>query len=208
MRFLVQSLAVLGFFLGALTADAADLDTLMAERSLGDPAAPVTIHEYSSLTCPHCAQFHMETLPRIKEAYIDTGQARFVYHDFPLNTTSAMAAMVARCVDPERYFGFLDVLYGDLEGWAASGDVRRQLEVRARLAGLSAEEFDACLRNEGLFEALSDQRDRAAQTVGIDSTPTFVINGQKLVGAYPFEDFARVIDAELAEAQQPASGTD
>lgn len=206
MRFLVQSLGILLLTIGVLApVGAARSSELLAERALGDPAAPVTIIEYSSLTCPHCATFHNETLPQIKETYIETGKARFIYRDHPLNTPAALAAMVARCVDEERYFGFLDVLYRDLQGWAGSDDIRGQLQIRARLAGLSSADFEACVENRELFDALNAARDEAAQTVGVESTPTFQINGRKVTGAQPYEVFAEIIDEELAAAPQPGN---
>jgi protein-disulfide isomerase len=199
VRFLVQSIAIVCLSLALITPGRADQhEAMLSERALGNPEAPVTFVEYSSLTCPHCAEFHNETLPQIKETYIDTGKVRFVYRDFPLNTGAAMAAMVARCVDEKRFFGFLDVLYGDLQGWAGSPDPRGQLKLRAQLAGLSADKFDACLENEDLFNGLVAGREQAAETVGVQSTPTFEINGRKVVGGRPFEEFAEIIDEELA----------
>lgn len=172
-------------------------DELMAERVLGNPDAPVTIIEYSSLTCPHCADFHVHTLPKLKAAYIDTGKVRLIFRDFPLDPRALSAAMVARCVEPNRYFGFLEVLFRDQETWAVSDDPVRELKVRARLAQLSEAAFNACLANEELAKAITERAKRAHEQEGVRSTPIFFIGERTLRGAYPFEDFKSVIDAAL-----------
>jgi len=171
----------------------------LAERSLGDPNAPVTIVEFSSLTCSYCAKFHRETLPKIKKDYIDTGKARLVFSDFPLGRLAMGAAMVARCVEPERYFGFLEMLFRDQPGWATSPEPRKELERLARFGGLSSSEFNACLDNQALFQGIRDRADKAQARHGINSTPTFIIGDGKVVGAQDYEDFKKAIDKALAK---------
>ena len=183
----------------------ADVGALMAERSLGDAAAPVTVVEYSSLTCPHCAQFHEEILPQIKSAYIDPGKVRFVYRDYPLDARALAAAMVARCVDPARYFGFLALLYKDQLAWARSDDPIRDLKVRAQLAALPAPAVDACLANQDLAKAIEDTAREASRTHGIDSTPSFVVNGRLVRGVHSFADFRAAIEAALLGKAAPTS---
>ncbi|HOT82466.1 exported hypothetical protein [uncultured Defluviicoccus sp.] len=179
-------------------------DELMTERVLGAPDAPVTIVEYSSLTCPHCADFHIHTLPKLKAAYIDTGKVRFIFRDFPLDPRALSAAMVARCVEPNRYFGFLEILFRDQETWAISDDPVRELKVRAKLAQLSEAAFNACLANEELAKAITDKAKQAHEQEGVRSTPIFFIGDRTLRGAYPFEDFKTIIDAALDGAASPA----
>ncbi|TVR82502.1 MAG: DsbA family protein [Rhodospirillales bacterium] len=170
------------------------------QRVLGDPDAPVTLIEFSSLTCPHCATFHVETLPRIKAAYVDTGKVRLVYHDFPLDPLALAAAMTARCVPPERYFGFLEMLYANQAQWARSQDPLRELEQMGRLAGLSPTGLRECLNDQALLNTIRSRQAEAERQHDITSTPSFVINGSKLVGAQPFERFEQAIEQALAAA--------
>lgn len=169
-----------------------------AERSLGDPKAPVIFIEYSSMSCPHCADFHRETLSKIKSTYVETGKVLYVFRDFPLEPRAVAASMIARCVDPSRYFAFVDLLYGDQVGWARAADPIKELQTRAQLAGLSEEDFKACLANKDLLASIQKRAEEGQKEFGIDSTPTFIINGKKISGAVPYEQFAEAIDAALA----------
>jgi protein-disulfide isomerase len=178
---------------------AVTLDQALAERSQGNPAAPVTLIEYSSLSCPHCADFHRETLGKIREAFIETGKVRYIFRDFPLEPRAMAASMTARCVDPSRYFGFLDLLYGDQAGWAKSKDPLRELQIRAQLAGLSEADFKACLDNRDLFQGLQKIAEEGRKAHDIQSTPTFLINGTKISGALPFAEFEKAINQALAK---------
>ncbi|MGF1641181.1 MAG: DsbA family protein [Rhodospirillales bacterium] len=200
---MVQAIAVVLIVLAvpAAAGGATAVEARLAERSLGDPAAPVTLVEYSSLTCPHCATFHTETLPKIKEAYIDTGLVRLVYQDYPLDAVAMAAALVARCVDPSRYFGFLDVLYRDQAKWSTVGRPLDNLKQLGRLAGLSDAAFAACLDDATLLQGVQSRAAQARQDRAITSTPTFYVNDQKIVGAQGFEAFRSVIDAEIAKAR-------
>lgn len=191
--------AGLGTLVGAARAGAAA--DLLPETVLGDATAPVTIIEYSSLTCPHCAAFHTETLPQLKQAYIDPGKARLVYRDFPLDRLALAAAVIGHCVDPSRYFGFLEMLYRDQATWARSADPLAELKVRAQLAGLSESEVDACLANKPLIAAIQQRAEGGQQEYGIDSTPSFVVDGKKIAGEQSFENFAQAIEAALAKSR-------
>jgi protein-disulfide isomerase len=173
---------------------------LLPETTLGDPNAPVTILEYSSLTCPHCAAFHRDTLPKLKESYIDTGKVRFVYRDFPLGRLALAAAVVGRCVDPARHFAFIDMLYRDQDAWSQSREPLAELKVRAQLAGMSDAQFEACLDNKPLIQAVQQRAEEGQQQYGIESTPSFIVNGKKISGEQGFEAFSKAIDAALAEA--------
>lgn len=193
--------------LAAASPAAGGVAELLADRSLGQETAPVTIIEYSSLTCPHCAQFHEDILPQIKSAYIDSGKARLIYRDYPLDPRAMAAAMVARCVDPGRYYGFLTLLFKDMQTWARSEDPVRDLKVRAQLAGLPPPEVDACLANQELAKGIEERAQGARREFGIDSTPSFVINGRLLRGAQGFADFRAAIEAALLGQKHGAATT-
>lgn len=202
MSRLIQGIAVLLLvvLVGVRAVGAASVDEMLAERALGDEAAPVTIVEYSSLACPHCATFHSQTLPQIKEAYIDTGKARLVYRDYPLGTPAMAAALIARCVDPSRYFGFINMLYRSQATWAGSAKPLDDLKQMSRFAGLSEADFNACLENRALLQGIQGRAAQAQKEAGVNSTPTFFVNGRKIVGAQGFEAFKAVIDEELEKA--------
>ena len=179
------------------TAGIATLEDAVAEKVMGRDDAPVTMIEYSSLACPHCAAFHRDSLPRIKEAYIDTGKVRLIYRDFPLGGVALAAAMVARCGGSAKFFGFIEVLFRSQAQWSRSDDPTRELARVARFAGISQKDFDACLVNEALMTDIRERAADAQQKFGIESTPTFIIEGEKVVGARPFEDFRDVIEKAL-----------
>ena len=164
---------------------------------LGDPAAPLTIIEYSSLTCPYCASFHQETLPRIKEEFIDTGRVKWIYRDFQLDARGQMAAMVARCTAEERFYPFLDVLFQQQSVWARSAEPRAVLARIAKFGGISEEQLTACWQDTALYDSILQSYNRGVTEYRVQSTPTFLINGEKITGAQPFEVFAKAIeDAE------------
>ena len=169
----------------------------MADRVMGRADAPVTIIEYSSLTCPHCASFHKDTLPMIKKTYIDTGKVRLIYRDFPLGGMALAAAMIARCAGTKRYFGFIELMFRNQETWSKSENPRAELARIALFGGMGEKEFDACLKNQPLMDAIRSQAEAAGKKYGIDSTPTFMIEGTKVSGAYPFDHFKKIIDDAL-----------
>lgn len=184
------------FVAAAFAASAKPLSTeeALKERTLGDPKAPVTIIEYSSLACPHCAKFHTETFPKIKKNYIDTGKAKLIYRDYPLGGAAYAAAMMARCAPPARYFQFLDVLFKNQKAWAASKDPRAALARIGKLGGMSQAEFDACLKNEALFQGIRKVQLEGTQRFEVNATPTFIVNDEKISGAQPYEEFRKVLD--------------
>ncbi len=173
------------------------LGIMLADRVMGRADAPVIMDEFSSLTCPHCATFHREALPKIKTAYIDTGKVKLVYRDYPLGPLAMAATMLARCGEPERFFGFLEVLFRGQQSWATSKDPRKELGRVARFAGIGKAEFEACLNNEALLKGIQGRAGKAQTRFAIESTPTFLINGVKVSGALPFEDFQAVIEEAL-----------
>lgn len=170
------------------------------DRALGDPDAPVTIIEYSSLTCPHCAQFHAEVLPELRERYIETGKVRLVYRDFPLDQRSLAAAALGQCVAPGNYFGFLDVMFETQENWARAESLEPLMRL-GRLAGMSEEQMNACLQDEELIDGILQKRLEGQQEYDISSTPTFIIGGESYAGSRPVEEFVDLIEPLLDEAE-------
>ena len=167
------------------------------DRILGDAEAPITIIEYSSLTCPHCADLHAGALPEIKKTWIAEGKARLVYRHFPLDGLALRAAMVTNCMDEQRYFTFLEALFHGQKLWSRANDPVKALSQVAALAGLSGERFEACIADEAEANAILERRQHGETTYGIGSTPTFIVNGRKVEGALGYEAFNKVLeDAE------------
>lgn len=177
------------------------VEAMLAERSMGSPEAKVTIVEYSSLTCPHCADFHRDVLPQIKAEYIDKGLVRWVLRDFPLDGRAMAAAMVARCVPPDRYFGFIEMLYRDQQTWARGNDPLADMKVRAQLAGLAPADVDACLADKQLLQGIQKRAQEGQQRDGINSTPSFRVDGRTLTGISSFAEIKSPIDEALAKAK-------
>ena len=167
------------------------------EQAMGDPNAPVTLIEYASLTCPHCAQFHTEVLPDLKERYIATGKVRMVYRDFPLDERALTAAALAHCAGPDRYFGFLDVLFETQSSWAGADDYVAALKKLGKLGGMSDEQMDKCLADQNLTNSILQSRLDAQNEHQVSSTPTLVINGEVYAGARSIENLSEVIDPLL-----------
>lgn len=185
--------------LGSTPAYAEDLSTLMdpgplGEHIVGDPEAPVTIIEYASMTCPHCRTFHKVTYPVIKEKYIDTGIAKLYFREFPFDPASAAAFMLAQCSGEDKYFTMIDVLFEQQAVWK-SGKVVDELFKIAKLAGFTQESFSACLKNQELLDNVLSIQKKAAEDYGVNSTPTFFINGTKYSGNMSAEDMGEIIDA-------------
>ncbi len=169
------------------------LAEMLAEKTVGSASAPVTMIEYSSLACSHCADFQIATYPQIKSAYIDTGRVKFVFRDFPLDNPSLAAAMVARC-SGGGYFTTIDTLYRNQAAWAYSGNYIQAIKNVVAGIGITSAYVDACLATAGLQEGvLAIEQTGISQ--GVTGTPTFFINNQKVVGAQPFSTFAAIIDS-------------
>lgn len=165
----------------------------LPEKSMGNPDAPVTIVEYASMTCGHCANFHKNTLPAIKEKYIDTGKARLILREFPFDPRAEAGFMLARCAD-DKYFAMIDVLFRQQANWVPVEDAQSALLNIAKLAGFTQESFEACLTDQKLLDDVRAVRSRGANDFGVDSTPTFFINGNKYTGALSVDEMSAIID--------------
>ena len=169
----------------------------LPEMAIGKSDAPVTIVEYSSLSCPHCATFHKEVLPELKSEYIDTGKVRYVEREFPLNDAAFGASVLARCVDPSRFFAFTDLLFSRQEQWAFKDDAFEALKIYAKQAGLTDEDFNKCLADEELQKKIRDVRQRGVDE-GVHGTPTFFINGKVFNGVPTLKAFAEAMKPYLS----------
>lgn len=168
----------------------------LPEQILGKADAPVTIVEYASMTCSHCAHFHKTTLPAIKEKYIDTGKARLIMREFPFDPRAEAGFMLARCAE-DKYFPMVDVLFKQQESWAGVENAREALLQLSKLAGFTQESFEACLTDQKLLENVRAVRARGHDEFKVDSTPTFIINGNVYKGSKSVEEMSAIIDGML-----------
>jgi protein-disulfide isomerase len=156
----------------------------LPDIALGNKDAKVTIVEYASMTCPHCATFHAKVYPELKKRYIDTGKARFVFREFPLDSRAAAAAMMARCAAEDKYYPLLSVLFERQESWAFSkGSPVAELKNIAKQAGMAEDAFDKCINDQGLLDKIEKSRNTAADKFGVKSTPTVFVNGKKVTNS-------------------------
>ncbi len=176
------------------------MEVTAEDNVLGSADAPVTIIEYASLTCPHCAKFHTDTLPKLKSDWIETGKVRLVYRDFPLDGAALAAAVLAHCVPGDRYFGMIELLFERQSEWAIADEWRERLTRLAGIAGMDKAAVEACIADEASKDAIVKRAEEAQAKYAIESTPSFIINGRKISGAQPSEHFLEVI-----EEMQPKS---
>ena len=171
-------------------------DPRMAERGIGNPDAKVTVAEYFSLTCTHCAAFQRETFPQVKQQLIDTGRIRYVWRDYPLDQLALTAAMVARALPPERYEPFITALLSTQDRWAFARNINptEELAKMAALAGMSRATFDATVRDNELKQAILAEQAEGEKKFAVNSTPSFIINGKVTAGAVPYDTFLKAVD--------------
>ncbi len=186
-------------------AQSASVDKLMEpgplpEKVFGSETAPVTVIEYASLTCHHCMNFHTKTWPVFKAKYVDTGKVRFIAREFPLDPLAAGGFMLARCADEDKWYPIADMLYKTQEGWAHAEKPLDALTQTMRQAGFSQEKVTACLQREDLFQGIRQIQERASKEFGVNSTPTFFVNGEKQTGALSIEEFDKIL-APLLEGR-------
>ena len=166
----------------------AALESVQAgDHVLGDPKAPITVIEYASLTCSHCAHFHTQILPEIKKKWIDTGKVKLVYRDFPLDQIAAKAAQIAECAGNDKYFGVVDIIFRGQPQWATAADPLAELAKPLRIAGMGENEIKACLANDAMSNAVINDY-KGGEAMGVNSTPTLFINGQLYRGSRSVEE--------------------
>ncbi|WP_267633156.1 DsbA family protein [Frigidibacter sp. RF13] len=176
--------------------------SLVPDMILGDQNAPVTVVEYASFTCPHCANFHDTVYDEFKKNYIDTGKVKFVYREVYFDKYGLWAAMVARCGGPEKYFGISDMLYDGQRDWLASGadqGIADELRKIGLKAGMTADQVNACLNDNEQAKAMVTAYQTNATNDNVKGTPTFLINGELHSGEMSYADFAALLDAALAK---------
>jgi protein-disulfide isomerase len=165
----------------------------LPELTMGNPNAPVTIVEYASMTCSHCANFHNKVLPVLKEKYIDTGKVRLVFREFPLDERAALASMMARCAGGDKALPLVSILFSKQDEWAtAKQDFLDKLFRFGQQVGFTKQAFDQCRQNEKLIKDIIAVRDRGNTSFGVNSTPTFFVNGKKIDGVTA-EDFDKAL---------------
>jgi protein-disulfide isomerase len=194
---LAMAAAALPGFAHAAAAAASAPNPEFGLRSLGDPKAKVHVIEYFSLTCTHCADFANKTMPEVESKLIATGKVYWVFRDFPLDRVALTAAMVARALPPDRYARFVFALFASQDTWAFAPDVNSTAELAklAALAGMSKATFDAAVADKKLEDFILSEAREAQEKYHVDSTPTFIINGQPHAGEMPYADFAKLIAA-------------
>ncbi len=177
-------------------------DPRFAERAIGKADAPVSVTEWFSLTCPHCARFSHDSMPQIQSQLVDTGKLRYIFGDFPLDQVALTASMVARYLPPERYWPFCEALLASQDRWAFARNVNSTDEIAkmAALAGMSRETFDKAINDAQLRDWLLKRQDEAAKTYNVDSTPSFIFNGpaeknHREAGEQTYDAFAKLVAA-------------
>jgi protein-disulfide isomerase len=185
----------------AQTADPEVDTSVVQEMTQGDPDAPITVYEYASFTCPHCANFHTGTFPQIKENYIDTGLVYYISREVYFDAYGLWAGMVARCAGEERYHGIVEVLYQTQADWAQSSDgaeVAENLRRIGRLAGMDTDQINVCLEDRETALAMMTVYRETATADDIRGTPSFIVNGEPFSNG-PYEDFVELFDGLLEE---------
>jgi protein-disulfide isomerase len=170
----------------------------LGDMSIGEENASVTIIEYASMTCPHCANFHETTYPELKKKYIDTGKVRFILREFPTDQLAAAAFMLARCGGKERYFPIVETLFQQQRTWAVQRPLQPLMAI-GKQAGLSEAGFNECLKDQQILSGIEEVRQRAAKKFNVNSTPTFFINGKQLRGYATLAEFEKQMAPYLKE---------
>jgi protein-disulfide isomerase len=182
---------------GTIFSAVVSLKDSKSEMAIGSKSAPVTIIEFASLGCHHCAKFHLETMPLIKKDYIDTGKVRLVFQDFPLGAPALAASMISRCAGPNRFFGFVEIFFRSQENWTRSKNPLQELTKIARIGGLSGEDVQACLKQQSLLEHIRHGALVGQEDFKINSTPSFVIGTDIISGAQSYKVFQKALDKAL-----------
>ena len=166
---------------------------------LGNAAAAVTIVEYASMTCPHCAHFHATVYPWLVKTYVDTGKVKFILREFPLDPLAAAAFMLARCEGPEKRNAVVDLLFDQQQSWAYTDKPLENLRNALKLTGMSQDQFDACLKDQKLQDQVYEVSDRGSKKFGVSATPTFFVNGEKVIGEVNQQSLSKLLDPLVAK---------
>ena len=169
----------------------------LGDFAIGSKDAPVTIVEYASMTCSHCATFHVQTYPALKTRYVDTGKVRYILREFPLDPLAAGAFMLARCAGEAKYFDVIDALFKGQKTWAFAQNPIPPLFAVVRQHGFNEQSFEKCLSDQKMLDSIDEVRRRGAEKFGVNSTPTFFINGKVLRGALTIDQIEREIQPFL-----------
>ncbi len=182
----------------AQTASAAELEKAgpLGDVVMGDAKAPVTIIEYASMTCSHCAHFHNTTYPELKKKYIDTGKVKYILREFPLDPLAAAGFMLARCSGNEKYYPIVEMLFQKQNDWVTQNPIPPLLAL-AKQMGFTQETFEACLKDQKVLEAIENVRTHGAEKLAVNSTPTFFINGKKVSGSMTIQELDKQIEPLL-----------
>ena len=165
-----------------------------SEKFLGDNNAKITIIEYASMTCDHCANFHKNIFPEIYEKYIQTGKVKFIFRDFPLDKQALFAAILANCAPKEKYFDFVKLIFNTTQKWISVEDeFLKKLKNIGKMGGLSNDQIESCFRDENMVDLVINSRSNGEKKFNITSTPSFIINGKKY-SSMSFEQFEKVLD--------------
>jgi protein-disulfide isomerase len=164
----------------------------LGDEVQGKADAPVTIIEYASMTCGHCATFHNKTYPVLKSRYIDTGKVKYIMREFPLDPLAAAGFMLARCAGPDKYYPMIEVLFQKQDQWAVQQPIP-PLTAIAKQAGFTQEKFESCLSDQKILDGIEATRTRGSEKLGVNSTPTFFVNGKMLRGAVTIEELEKEI---------------
>jgi len=197
----LAGLSPLRLITGAFAQSAADVakPVSLPDMALGPADAKVTITEFASMTCPHCAAFNAETFPKIKANYIDTGKVRYIFREFPLDIKAAAGSMLARCIangDAPKYFAVTDMLFRQQNDWVTKNTTETLARI-GKQAGMSQQQVETCLKDQALLDKIAADQKYASDVLKVDSTPTFFINGDRIKGETSFEEFQKKIDPLL-----------
>jgi len=199
MRFVFRSLILLCFMLGeGFAKEEKPAPKPMPEMSMGSDKAPIVMINYSSMTCAHCAHFHTDILPKIDEKYIKPGYVKVIFRDYPGDQISLIAHQLAWCKGEIKYFDFVKLLYANQDKWLTASDPKAALKTLVLKNGISAEQYDSCLKNQELMDRIIQTRLDGQKKYKITATPTLVINAKIYPEALSFEDFQKIVDPLLA----------
>jgi protein-disulfide isomerase len=199
--FALAGLSPLRLIAKAMAQDAAEVakPVSLPDMALGPANASVTITEYASMTCPHCAAFNAAVFPKIKSEYIDTGKVRYVFREFPLDIKAAAGSMLARCIakdDAGKYFAVIDLLFKQQNDWVMKNTTETLTRI-GKQAGLTQQAVEDCLKDQALLDKIAADQKYASEVLKVNSTPTFFINGEMIKGETSFEEFDKKIKSLL-----------